>query len=389
MQSLRRKCGERDIKLIGDIPIFVAHDSADVWARPELFYLDARGRTTVQSGVPPDYFSATGQLWGNPLYHWEVHQREGFSWWTERLTALLHWVDLIRIDHFRGFEAYWTVDGKAKTAARGQWIKAPGSAFFQALRQRFVDLPLIAEDLGVITPEVEALRDEFGLPGMRVLQFGFTSSPDDEKHLPHLFVPHCIVYTGTHDNDTSRGWITSEHVQTTQSREQVQAERAYALRYSGGSVKNFHWDMIRLALGSIAEVAIIPMQDLLGLDSLARMNIPGKAEGNWGWRYRAGQLTTRVQDQLASLTAVYGRWNGPIPARFDPHHAKAKDHAALTPHPSQSDGARRNRLSALKPRGTGRKTPGRNGAARTSSKPTTDAKARVSKNKEDGGRSER
>jgi len=363
MQSLRKKCAEKGINLIGDIPIFVARDSADVWSRPDLFFLDANGRPTVQAGVPPDYFSTTGQLWGNPLYRWETHEKEGFVWWINRLKALLKWVDLIRIDHFRGFEAYWEVEGKAKTATKGRWVQAPGTAFFKALRQRFTDLPLIAEDLGVITPQVEALRDEFGLPGMRVLQFGFSTNAEDEKHLPHWYVPHCVVYTGTHDNDTSRGWLTSRHVQTTLSAEQVQTERAYALRYLGSTVKDFHWDMIRLALSSIAEIAIIPMQDLLGLDSSARMNVPGKAEGNWGWRFRASQLTAKVKDHFAALTAVYARWNGRIPLRFDPHHVPTDPEMAKTPEELRAGGAPL--TAGLKPGEIGKKSLRRGDSART------------------------
>ncbi|MGC8641477.1 MAG: 4-alpha-glucanotransferase [Isosphaeraceae bacterium] len=326
MQKLRDHCLEKQIKLIGDIPIFTAHDSADVWSRPDLFFLDRRGRPTVQAGVPPDLFSSTGQLWGNPLYRWEVHEQEGFKWWIDRLSALLVWVDVIRIDHFRGFEAYWEVPGKAKTAATGRWVKSPGVAFFQALQQRFIDLPLIAEDLGVITAEVDALREQFDLPGMRVLQFGFATSASEEKYLPHRFVSHCVAYTGTHDNDTSVGWLTTSNAQTTLSREEVQAERAYALRYVGTDGKEFHWDMIRLAFGSVADVAIVPMQDLLGLGSSARMNIPGKAEGNWAWRFDAAQLSPTVRDRLAELTAVFGRWNGAIPERLDPHHVPRQAH---------------------------------------------------------------
>ena len=367
MQSLRKRCAEKGINLIGDIPIFVAHDSADVWARPDLFFLDARGRLTVQAGVPPDYFSQTGQLWGNPLYRWETHEQEGFAWWIDRLSALLKRVDLIRIDHFRGFEAYWEVEGKAKTAAKGRWVQAPGIAFFKALRQRFTDLPLIAEDLGVITPQVEALRDEFGLPGMRVLQFGFSISAEDEKYLPHRFVPHCVVYTGTHDNDTSRGWLTSKHVQTTQSAEQVHAQRAYALRYLGSTGKDFHWDMIRLALSSIAEIAIIPMQDVLGLDSRARMNVPGKAEGNWGWRYRAAQLTAKLKDHLAALTAVYARWNGTIPLRLDPHHVPKSPERAKTLEGLRAEGALL--AAGLKPRETGSDSPRRGDSAQKKQSP--------------------
>jgi 4-alpha-glucanotransferase len=321
MKELRKYCSEKAIGLIGDVPIFVAHDSADVWARPDLFYLDRRGHPTYVAGVPPDYFSATGQLWGNPLYRWDVHAAEGYAWWIERIAALLRQVDMIRIDHFRGFEAYWEVPGSAKTAAKGRWVPGPAAAFFHALQKRFADLPLIAEDLGLITPAVRALRDEFDLPGMRVLQFGFDASAEAEEHLPHRYVAHCVAYTGTHDNDTTVGWITSRHVHTTQSREVVGAERAYALRYAGTtSVRDFHWDMIRLALASVADIAIIPMQDILGLDSRARMNVPGEPEGNWAWRYLAEQLTQEAKARLANMTAVYSRWNGTPPKALDPHH---------------------------------------------------------------------
>jgi 4-alpha-glucanotransferase len=304
-----------------------------------------------------------GQLWGNPLYRWETHEKEGFVWWINRLMALLKWVDLIRIDHFRGFEAYWEVKGKAKTAAKGRWVQAPGIAFFKALQQHFTDLPLIAEDLGLITPQVEALRDQFGLPGMRVLQFGFSTSAEDEKYLPHRFAPHCVVYTGTHDNDTSRGWLTSEHGQTTQSAQQVQTKRAYALRYTGSTVKDFHWHMIRTAFGSIAEIAIIPLQDVLGLGSSARMNVPGKAGGNWGWRYRAPQLTAKVKDQLAALTAVYARWNGTIPPRLDPHQVPRDTEMAKTPEGLRAEGAVH--AAGLEPRETGTQSPHRGASAHT------------------------
>jgi len=245
---------------------------------------------------------------------------------------------LIRIDHFRGFEAYWEVPGDAETAVNGRWVQGPGSAFFRALQQRYIDLPLIAEDLGLITPAVEALRDEFHLPGMRILQFGFSTGREGEKPLPHRFVRNCIVYTGTHDNDTSVGWFRSTHVHTTQSAAEIEAERAYALRYLGTRGDEFHWDIIRLALASVADISIIPMQDILGLDSRARMNIPGEAEGNWRWRFRADQLTPLIKDRLADLTAVYSRWNGTPPAKVDPHHltveageSKASDNAQTEP----------------------------------------------------------
>ncbi len=266
-QALRAACRSQQVMLIGDLPIFVAHDSADVWARPDLFYLDEHGQPLCVAGVPPDYFSATGQLWGNPLYRWDVHARDDYSWWTARLRALLERVDLIRIDHFRGFEAYWEIPAGAATAAPGRWVEGPGINFFEAIRRRLGSLPVIAEDLGMITPAVEALRDQFDLPGMRVLQFGFGPDSGSEKHLPHRFSPHCVAYTGTHDNDTTVGWFTSTDVATTQSLDEINAERAYARRYVNARRDQFHWDMIRIAFASVADTAIIPLQDILGLDS--------------------------------------------------------------------------------------------------------------------------
>jgi 4-alpha-glucanotransferase len=322
-RALRELCRDKGVMLIGDLPIFVAHDSADVWANPELFYLDTNGRPLVVAGVPPDYFSETGQLWGNPLYRWDVHASDDYAWWAARLRFLLGRVDVVRIDHFRGFEAYWEVPAGSPTAAPGRWTQGPGAPFFEALRRRLGHLPLIAEDLGLITPAVEALRDEFDLPGMRVLQFGFAADTGAEKHLPHRFAPHCVVYTGTHDNDTTLGWFTSTQVATTQSWEEILGERAFACRYMNTDGSAFHWDMIRLAFGSVADTALIPLQDILGRDSSARMNLPGTAEGNWLWRYRSGQLDAPAQDKLAELTAVYSRWNGAIPDEIDPRSKTA------------------------------------------------------------------
>jgi 4-alpha-glucanotransferase len=317
-QNLRDFCREKGVTVIGDLPIFVAHDSACVWAHPGLFYLDDRGQARVVAGVPPDYFSESGQLWGNPLYRWDVHAADGYSWWIDRIRFLLGRVDLIRIDHFRGFEAYWEIPAGSATAASGRWVSGPGRAFFESLNSQLGSLPLIAEDLGVITPAVEALRDDLALPGMRVLQFGFGADPGAETYLPHHFVHHCLAYTGTHDNDTTVGWLTSTDVATTQSQEEIAAERAFVRRYVGRDEPDIHWAMIRLAHASIADTAIIPMQDILGLDSRARMNLPGSAEGNWGWRFEWEQLGTTERERLADLTAVYGRWNGPIPAGLDP-----------------------------------------------------------------------
>jgi 4-alpha-glucanotransferase len=317
-QELRAACQRQGLMVIGDLPIFVAHDSADVWANPDLFYLDKRGQPLVVAGVPPDYFSETGQLWGNPLYRWDAHAADDYSWWAARLRFLLGRVDIVRIDHFRGFEAYWEIPAGSTTAAAGKWVEGPASKFFDAMRRRLGNLPLIAEDLGLITPGVEALRDEFGLPGMRVLQFGFGPDSGSEKHLPHRFVPHCVVYTGTHDNDTTKGWFTSTDVATTQTWEEIESERAYARRYLDSAGKEIHWDVIRLAFSSVADTAVIPLQDILGLDSRARMNLPGKAEGNWQWRFQKGQLDRQAQDRYAELTALYSRWNGARPAEWNP-----------------------------------------------------------------------
>jgi 4-alpha-glucanotransferase len=316
-QALRALCREKGVSLIGDLPIFVAHDSADVWANPDLFYLDDSGQPLVVAGVPPDYFSETGQLWGNPLYRWETHAANDYSWWVTRLGFLLGRVDLVRIDHFRGFEAYWEIPAGSKTAQSGKWVEGPGSKFFEALHRRLGSLPLIAEDLGMITPSVIALRDEFTLPGMRVLQFGFRPDAGADKMLPHRFDHHCVVYTGTHDNDTTRGWFTSTDVATTQPAEEIQAERAFARCYLKTSGEEIHWDMIRLAYASVADTAIIPLQDVLGLDSGARMNVPGTAEGNWRWRFRSGQIDRLARERLAELTALFGRWNGTLPQRMD------------------------------------------------------------------------
>ncbi len=286
------------IKIIGDIPIFVAYDSADVWQRPELFYLDQKGQPTVVAGVPPDYFSRTGQLWGNPLYRWDVLKQSGYAWWIDRVRATLAVVDIIRIDHFRGFEAYWEIPFGKPTAEIGHWVKGPEADFFNALRGALGDnLPIIAEDLGVVTPEMVALRDAFNLPGMKVLQFAF-STDNKDPFLPHTFIANCAVYTGTHDNDTTRGWY--EHTST-------ESERDYARRYMGRDGQDIVWDMIRLAYASVANTAVVPLQDMLDLGTEARMNLPGRPSGNWGWRFRPGQVTPQVRDRLKELTWLYLR----------------------------------------------------------------------------------
>ena len=296
--ALKQYANDRHIQVVGDMPIYVAHDSADVWAFPENFMIDEETlEPSEMAGVPPDYFSETGQLWGNPTYNWETLQKTGFSWWLQRVKALLEYVDLTRIDHFRGFQAYWAVPEGEETALNGEWIEAPGEAFFNAVKAEFGSLPILAEDLGVITPEVEALRDQFGFPGMKILQFAFGDNASN-PYLPFNYVQNCLVYTGTHDNDTTVGWFdqASEY------------ERDRTLRYVGGlSGDGIHWSMIRLALSSIANQAIVPLQDVLGLGSFARMNSPGKADGNWAWRYRAEMLTGELRERLRELIRLYGR----------------------------------------------------------------------------------
>ncbi len=296
-QALRAYAQTKKIKLIGDVPIFVSSDSSDVWAHPEHFLLDAQRQPLAVAGVPPDYFSKTGQLWGNPLYDWPELKRTGYAWWIERMRAALGQVDLIRLDHFRGFEAYWEVPAGNPTAEEGQWVKGPGADFLQTLRAGLGDLPLIAEDLGVITPEVEALRDDFNFPGMRILQFAFGGATED-RFLPHNYDTHnTVVYTGTHDNDTTRGWYLSIS----------EVERDFVRRYLGRDGHDISWDMIRLAFSSVADLAVIPLQDILSLGGEARMNLPGTTGGNWQWRLQEGQLTEPILDRLGDLTNLYGR----------------------------------------------------------------------------------
>jgi 4-alpha-glucanotransferase len=303
--TVKAYCHERNIRIIGDAPIFVAYDSADVWSRPEMFKLDEEGRPTVVAGVPPDYFSSTGQLWGNPIYNWDAMRAAGFRWWIDRLRATLQTVDLLRIDHFRGFAASWEIPGGDKTAERGRWVEVPGRELFTALRNTIGELPIIAEDLGVITPDVEALRDDFGFPGMRVLQFAFRGDSRNID-LPHNHIQNCVVYTGTHDNDTTVGWYKSvAGAGSTRDAEQIERERAYCLKYLNSDGSEIHWDFIRAAWASVANTAIAPLQDVLGLDSSARMNLPASQEGNWRWRFRERGLTKRVSDRLRELTALY------------------------------------------------------------------------------------
>jgi len=306
--ELKKYCNERGIRLIGDIPIFVALDSAEVWSHPEMFYLDVGGKPTVVAGVPPDYFSKTGQLWGNPLYRWDVMAEDGYAWWIERFKATRALVDIIRLDHFRGFEKYWEIPGTDTTAMNGQWVPGPGAALFKALQDALGVLPIIAEDLGVITPEVDALRDQFGFPGMRVLQFAFGNDPKADDYKPHNYPRNCVVYTGTHDNDTTTGWFRGGEINhTTQSKKQRDKERRLALEYLGTDGREINWQFIRLAFMSVADTAIIPMQDVLGLGSEARMNVPASTKGNWRWRFTFDMLTDEIKDRLRDLTVLYGR----------------------------------------------------------------------------------
>jgi len=295
--ELRDYAHQHGVLLFGDMPIFVAHDSADVWANRDNFQLDKTGQSTVVAGVPPDYFSATGQRWGNPHYDWARMQADGFAWWLGRMHTQLDLFDLIRIDHFRGFEAYWEVAATAKTAEGGHWVKAPGEALLQRLYDEFHELPLVAEDLGIITPEVEALRDQFHLPGMKILQFAFGSGPEN-PYLPHNCVPNSVIYTGTHDNDTTLGWYESCDPAVRDALDDYLACRAGA---------DMPWPLIRTALASVCRLAVLPMQDLLELDSRHRMNIPGTSEGNWQWGFDWTQLPVDLAERLRHLNSVYGR----------------------------------------------------------------------------------
>jgi 4-alpha-glucanotransferase len=305
--ALKAYCNERGVRIIGDIPIFVAHDSADVWTNPDQFKLEKNGRPIVVAGVPPDYFSVTGQLWGNPLYHWDRMLADGFKWWIERVRAALQTVDIARIDHFRGFAACWEIPGGDKTAERGRWVEAPGRELFAAIRARLGELPIIAEDLGVITPDVEKLRDESGFPGMRILQFGF-SSDTSNVDLPHNYHHNVVVYTGTHDNDTTVGWFNSVAGEgSTRSATQIAAEREFCIKYLSSEGREIHWDFIRAVLSSVADTAIVPLQDLLGLGTEARMNLPNSISGNWDWRFEEGALTRAHGERLRDLTETYGR----------------------------------------------------------------------------------
>jgi 4-alpha-glucanotransferase len=308
-QRVRDTCHARSIQIMGDLPMFVAHDSADVWARRELFHLDSDGQPTVLAGVPPDYFSATGQLWGNPHYRWDVLGQTGYAWWIERFHGQLALVDRIRIDHFRGFEASWSVPRGATTAMQGEWVKGPGAALFEAVQSALKTdrLPFVAENLGVITPEAEALRERFGLPGMAILQFAFGNDPQAPNFKPHNYPRNLVVYTGTHDNDTTVGWWTGAAGHSTRSDTDIENEREHARRYLDLGGREVHWEFIRAVLASVADTAVVPVQDLLGLGSEARMNRPGRAHGNWRWRLAPAQLTRDTAQKFAVMTETYER----------------------------------------------------------------------------------
>lgn len=296
--SVKTYANEHGVNIIGDVPIFVALDSADVWCNQSKFKLNEYGLPIVVSGVPPDYFCSTGQLWGNPIYDWNAMRGDNFAWWTARMAFAARVTDIVRIDHFIGFARMWEVPGRDKTAEFGQWVEVPGGDLFAALDEALGGLPFIAEDLGAISPEVEMLRDSHHIPGMRVLQFGFGGNPHD-THLPHNYVQNCVAYTGTHDNDTSRGWYKSA------GKDQRHRCRKY-LRSNG---REIHWDMIRACLASIADTAIVPMQDALGLGNEARMNRPGHGHGNWQWRLNDGDLSEGLGETLREITDIYGRAN--------------------------------------------------------------------------------
>jgi 4-alpha-glucanotransferase len=307
-KRLTEYCHRKNIRLIGDIPIFVAHDSADVWAHPDLFFINGHGELIVQAGVPPDYFSETGQLWGNPLYRWGIHQNQDYAWWAARMRKMFDTVDVVRIDHFRGFEAYWEIPAYAENAIDGKWVKGPGESIFESLIKQLGPLPIIAEDLGVITDEVEALRDKFHFPGMRILQFAFGNDPKAEDYRPHSYPQNCVVYTGTHDNDTTVGWFHSKPGNgSTRSAEDIEEERKRILAYVGTDGSQIHWDMISLAYHSKANTAMVPLQDVMGLGSEARMNTPGQCRGNWQWRFTPEMLTPEMKQRLLDISVSGGR----------------------------------------------------------------------------------
>lgn len=294
--ALKAYANGKGVEIIGDTPIFIAYLSAEVWAHPDLFELDAEGRPTVVAGVPPDFFSATGQRWGNPLYRWSAHAKDRYAWWVERIKRTFELVDIVRIDHFRGFAGYWEIPASEPTAVKGRWVPGPGEALFKAITQALGPMPIIAEDLGVITPDVEALRKKFGFPGMRILQFAFASDASD-RFLPHNHEPDTVVYTGTHDNDTTAGWWATA----------TDEERHFARGYLATDGHDMPWSLIRAAMASLADTAVLPMQDVLALPAACRMNFPGQESGWWRWRFQWNQVQPWHAARLAELVRLYGR----------------------------------------------------------------------------------
>ncbi|MBN2191043.1 MAG: 4-alpha-glucanotransferase [Candidatus Aureabacteria bacterium] len=305
--KIKDYCREKGIGIIGDIPIFVSHDSADVWSHPELFRLDGDGYPLVVAGVPPDYFSATGQLWGNPIYNWEKMKDSNYQWWVDRFKNLFELVDIVRLDHFRGFEAYWEVPADEETAVNGKWVKGPGEDFFNVLKTALGEIPVIAENLGFITSEVEALRAKYGFPGMAILQFAFGRDSHESTFRPHMFERNLAAYTGTHDNNTVIGWWKGGKHDSTRSMQDVKEERQNAGAYLNTDGTDINWAFIRALMVSVADFVIFPLQDILGLGSEARMNTPSTSEGNWGWRYTRDMLKDSYRKKLKDFCVIYGR----------------------------------------------------------------------------------
>jgi 4-alpha-glucanotransferase len=297
---LKDYCNEKDVKIIGDMPIYMVHDSADLWVHPDLCKLDDKRRPLAVAGVPPDYFSETGQLWGNPVYRWDVLKERGYDWWIQRLEHGFTLFDFVRIDHFRGLVSYWEVEANEKNAINGKWVEAPAEDFFRVISDRFPEAPIIAEDLGLITPDVWEVMDHFGFPGMKVLLFAFGEDLPTNPYAPHNYIKNCVVYTGTHDNNTAKGWFEKEAKQEEKTRLAIYLGREIA-------AKEVHWELVRLAMMSVANTAIIPMQDILGLGEPARMNRPAKKDGNWRWRLLPDQLTPSLTRRLLEMTQIYGR----------------------------------------------------------------------------------
>ncbi|MGA2903817.1 MAG: 4-alpha-glucanotransferase [Candidatus Korobacteraceae bacterium] len=306
--DLKAHCTRNGIRLLGDMPIYVALDSADVWVNRELFELDDDGKPRVVAGVPPDYFSATGQLWGNPIYCWAAHARTGYAWWIARFRRALEMLDMVRLDHFRGFEAYYEIPAGEVTAVNGAWVKGPGAALFEALKATLGDLPIIAENLGVITPQVEALRKQFDFPGMAILQFAFGNDPQAPNFKPHNYIRHLVAYSGTHDNDTVVSWWNNgTGTDSIRTAVDVEKEMAYARRYLNTDGSEINWVMIRTLLASVANTVLFPLQDVLGIGSEGRMNLPGTSSGNWRWRFREGSLTAEIAARLKAWAETYER----------------------------------------------------------------------------------